>query len=104
MYLTLQKNLTTSTPNEDIVPVLKALSECAVQARVNAGTPFVISKLIFHTLTNTDVKVNGATNWSDLRHDPNDNLYKCELETDDVKVQSFVVKDSGTSYHVDILY
>lgn len=97
MYTKLQKNLTTTSSNEDLVTTLKALSIC------NGTTiPFCIAKIKFHATTDTDVQINNSGEWLDLRQDLVDGLYKIEIN--DQKINSFIVKDTGIVYYVEISY
>lgn len=92
---------TTTSASEDIMTFLKTKTDLASDTE---SLPFRLSSIYFEATADTNIKVNNAPEWSDLRQDLIDGLFKCETLPNEVLIRSFVVQGSGISYFCRFTY
>lgn len=94
-------NGTTTSNDEDIMTFLKT------KTTLNGSTEdisFNLTSLYFETASNTGIKVNNEADYSDLRQDLTDGLYKCEIPANLVSVKTLVIEDTGVDYFCRFTY
>ena len=94
-------NGTTTSTDEDIMTFLKTKTNLASSTEDIA---FRLTSCYFESSSNTGFNINGESEYSDLKLDLNDGLYRLELKLGEISIKTFVIEDIGVSYYCKFTY